>query len=1430
MGCSSEYWNVIAGKGKMKRKYSIPVLVILFFSVLSAVTDFGIKAPSVWNDADFSNGKANNIMKLPEGGLRLGLVGNDVEDTFTDLNKIDVVENLSVDTSSGRIDVLKTTKLFGGEKSEYGRACQRTADGGYIITGSSYSYGPGGSDIWLIRTDKNGNELWNQSFGGSKNDYGRDVQLTDDGGYIITGYTFSFGSGNHDVWLIKTDANGNRQWDRTFGGQGYEYGESVHQTSDGGYIITGCDYHGGDDPWSQLYLIKTDDEGYEDWSRTFEGWGDFSWGYSVRETNDGGYIIVGFTESFGSGAKDIWLIKTNNNGNIQWHETFGGSGFERGYSVEQTDDEGYILVGYTDSYGSGEKDVWLIKTDSNGDLTWNREFGGMEEDIGYSVRETSDGGYIISGGTWSYGNGNRDIWVIKTDGTGNQIWARTYGGFSTDYAETICLTDDGGYVVIGTTYSFGAGEYDIMFMKIDSSGICLFINGHFISDNILENSAFSADLFEYVCNIPVGGGISVSFSKDSVTWYNSSGLAGRTDPLEDGFGELNLTDLGWSTSTFYYRMDFSSPGPDSPSLESISLSYREFHSSGNYESDAIDYGIDILTWRWISWSETYSPETQVSFQLRSSPNRETLYGLEFVGPDGTGGTYYTLSGQEIWEGHDYHRWVQYKMYLGTNDTSISPLVENVIIAYNIIPRVEIVDPIETQSRNIPIEYLLYDGDSDSLDAEVQYRIGFSMYKTATTLAGGNGTSNLASSPNGTLHTLLWDSFSDLGEIYSEDVFIRITPADSDVGTPGETARFTVDNKPPEFISKAPIDFINSETVTLVLETDENAFLRWSKTNLSYHQMTNQFSVGEGTMQHTTLLEASSGTNILYITAKDSHDNAMEKGEELKFVVDTIPPENIDVVINNDEEYTNSTRVVIDLMSTRDFGFSQYLMKISNDEFFPNTEWEPLSLSLEWNLTKGDGQKTVYVAMMDQAGNVATFQGSIILDTTPPKISITKPKGEQLSTRVNITITTDEEAILRWGRTNSDFLSMENTFDLGQGTTVHSTIVEASEGNNTFYISTMDLHGNAMSHGSPLTFFVNPNTDGGNGGDGGGKTDGNEGNDRLGLSVVWWWIIAFLLLNAIVLIIVLIIKRRARRIEKEPVEDYEPTRVKKEELIAAFHGPPKAMSEEGYDSDPYSSYSGYEPYSPEIRSEAVSPPEPTPPPEPIPEPPPAAIATEKALVISEPRRTEEKLTTHTAASSPQKYETPAPSTPVPQAPSREKIPPLSEDKFAPSMVMDLSDVWDLSKTQQNIGDPGSSVHPAYGKVIAPVRSKKETISPQEAPTRRESPSRVKAAPQPDSEKRVKTTRVDLTMLLEELKSDIRSTIDPSLAQDGDMEKSVATPAGKKSVTEIHEGLVGLLAHFSEKKDESRKNGRTLGRIPVRRISMEDANRARRRRER
>ena len=248
------------------------------------------------------------------------------------------------------------------------------------------------------------------------NDHARSVQQTLDGGYILAGFSHD----TNDAWLIKTDANGNEQWNKTFGGPEMEYAHSVRQTSDGGYILAGSTHSygsGGADAW----IVKTDANGNEQWNKTF---GQAS---SVVQTSDGGYIFAGQIESSGSGNTDAWIIKTDVNGNEQWNKTFGMAGDGAASSVYQTTDGGYILAGNIDTAKNpdfkGEilyvdYDVWLIKTDASGNPEWSRTFGGLRGEGVLSVQQTSDGGYILAGNTESYGSGGSDFWLIKVEGAG----------------------------------------------------------------------------------------------------------------------------------------------------------------------------------------------------------------------------------------------------------------------------------------------------------------------------------------------------------------------------------------------------------------------------------------------------------------------------------------------------------------------------------------------------------------------------------------------------------------------------------------------------------------------------------------------------------------------------------------------------------------------------------------------------------------------------------------------------------------------------------------------------------------------------------------------------------------------------------------------------------------------------------------------------
>ena len=361
-------------------------------------------------------------------------------------------------------------KTFGGIGNDEGYSVQQNTDGGYIVCGRTKSFGNGYSDIYLIKTDGNGDSLWTKVLGGVVSERGYSVQQTNDGGYIVCGYSNSFGNGLlHDFYLIKVDGNGNQLWDQVFTQSHESSGKSIEQTIDGGYILCGSK-RSTTNGINDVYLIKTDENGVEQWSEDY-GSGSYSEiGYSVQQTIDEGYIITGVKENIDQGTSDIYLVKTDENGNYLWNKTIGGVNSDESYSVQQTTDEGYIISGWTESSGNGNKDVYLVKTDDNGDSLWTKTFGGTGNDEGKSVQQTNDGGYIITGSTQSFGNGGYDVWLIKTDENGDTLWTKTFGGSNWDFGYSVQQTTDGGYIITGSTLSFGNGGGDVYIIKTDGNG------------------------------------------------------------------------------------------------------------------------------------------------------------------------------------------------------------------------------------------------------------------------------------------------------------------------------------------------------------------------------------------------------------------------------------------------------------------------------------------------------------------------------------------------------------------------------------------------------------------------------------------------------------------------------------------------------------------------------------------------------------------------------------------------------------------------------------------------------------------------------------------------------------------------------------------------------------------------------------------------
>jgi hypothetical protein len=355
-------------------------------------------------------------------------------------------------------------RWYGGSGRDYGRSVAQTFDGGYIITGETSSYG-GTYDVYLIRTNADGDTTWTRTYGGSGTDYGYSVIQTSDAGFAVAGSYLN--EGYFDVYLIKTDSLGDTSWTRTYGGSAHDYGSSVSQTTDGGYIITGYSEH---EPYfHHVYIVKTDSLGNTSWTKTYGGVYDER-AYAVEQTSDGGYIIAGETSSYGAGAYDVYLLKTDSLGDTCWTRTYGGTDYDRGHAVKQTLDGGYIIAGNTTSFGAGLGDVYLIKVDSLGNTGWTKTYGGTDSDGAESIARTSDGGYIITGFT-SYAIDSCDVYLIKTDSIGDTAWTRTYGGTGWEWGDAVAQTQDGGYIIAGNTDSYGAGLNDVYLIKTDANGL-----------------------------------------------------------------------------------------------------------------------------------------------------------------------------------------------------------------------------------------------------------------------------------------------------------------------------------------------------------------------------------------------------------------------------------------------------------------------------------------------------------------------------------------------------------------------------------------------------------------------------------------------------------------------------------------------------------------------------------------------------------------------------------------------------------------------------------------------------------------------------------------------------------------------------------------------------------------------------------------------
>lgn len=388
----------------------------------------------------------------------------------------------SYHTTNGHNDIfqIQLNITFGGLEADSAVKAIQTADGGIFIAGSTGPYGTDERDMWLIKTYANGSAEWNQTYDIWGTDWASDLIQTEDGGFLLIGTSslqymlpvLDRGS------ALKLFANGTVEWCQSYYFERTEWVtdensllRSAIQTAEGGFLLAGetVDYSGPNN--MDMWMVKTDANGSVEWNQIYGSKDDS--GYSIIQTIDGGFLIAGKTIDYHYSVDsavyphdaDMWLVKIYANGSVVWDQAYGGTGCDYAFDVIQTVDDGFLLAGVT-NYWSNNSDMWLVKTYANGSVEWDQTYGGLGHDQAHSVIQTPDGGFLIVGDTESYGAGDEDIWLVKTYSNGTIKWNQTFGGSDIDRAYSLIPTLDGSFIIVGMTRSYGAGNGDIWLLKI----------------------------------------------------------------------------------------------------------------------------------------------------------------------------------------------------------------------------------------------------------------------------------------------------------------------------------------------------------------------------------------------------------------------------------------------------------------------------------------------------------------------------------------------------------------------------------------------------------------------------------------------------------------------------------------------------------------------------------------------------------------------------------------------------------------------------------------------------------------------------------------------------------------------------------------------------------------------------------------------------
>ncbi len=441
-------------------------------------------------------------------------------------------------------------KTYGLAGDNYANDVQLTADGGYIIVGTGNFAGAGG-DIFLLKTDANGDTLWTRFIGGNSVDHGNSVAATADGGYIIAGSTMSFGAGASDAYLVKTDAAGNVTWSKTYGTTSNDAAYGILQTADGGYVFSGTETQSGLNGYA--HLVKVDATGTVLWSKTFGNSTRKNFAYTLLQSPDHGFVIGGW-ENLNTGINDdMCLIKTDSAGNLLWYRSYGDVGHDQNYSVHLANDGGFIIAGIT--FSAFIFEVNVVKTDASGNLEWTRNIGGSAEDDAYAVTATADGGFVFCGTTSSFGTVHAG-YMVKLNATGSIVWSKTIGDAGWTGFFAIQEANDGGLVLAGVKDEVYGSSGSLYLVKTDAdgnSGCNTTVNSSSSTPSILVGvpvaHSTSVLIVNTVASVTASGTSTTTLCSSCipVLWYQ--------DADNDGYGNAAITQSSCDKPSGYVAIN-----------------------------------------------------------------------------------------------------------------------------------------------------------------------------------------------------------------------------------------------------------------------------------------------------------------------------------------------------------------------------------------------------------------------------------------------------------------------------------------------------------------------------------------------------------------------------------------------------------------------------------------------------------------------------------------------------------------------------------------------------------------------------------------------------------------------------------------------------------------------------------------------------------